>query len=64
MAEDYDPRKHNYYPKVMRLYEEHGDKLRGKVSDVDIRHDSWCGIYSGGYCNCNPDVELRTVNRK
>ena len=25
---------------------------------ADIRHDSWCAIFQGGACNCDPDVEI------
>lgn len=24
----------------------------------DIYHDDWCRIYQGGYCNCDPIIEL------
>ena len=53
-----DPRKHNYYKKLMKLVAQ-GRVPRGRLSDVDIYHDSWCRIYRGGYCNCDPEVKLR-----
>jgi len=53
-----DPRKHNYYKKLMKLVAQ-GQVPRGRLADVDIYHDSWCRIYGGGYCNCDPEVKLR-----
>ena len=53
-----DPTKYIYYKKILDLYE------RGRLSGVslglvDIYHDDWCGIYRGGYCDCDPEVELQ-----
>lgn len=53
-----DPRKHNYYQKLMKLLEE-GKVPRGCISGVDVYHDNWCRIYHGGYCNCEPEIERR-----
>jgi hypothetical protein len=53
-----DPRKHNYYKKLMALVAQ-AEVARGRLSDVDIYHDAWCHIYRGGYCNCDPEVKLR-----
>jgi hypothetical protein len=54
----FDPRKHNYYRKLIALYER-GVLPPGRVREVDIYHDDWCRIYRGGYCNCEPEVRLR-----
>ena len=56
----YDPTKHNYYSKVMQLYRQ-GRIAVPSLQLVDIYHDSWCQIYLGGYCNCDPDVVLRPL---
>jgi hypothetical protein len=53
-----DPRKHNYYKKLMELLEQ-GKLPPGRVTDVDICHDDWCRIYRGGYCDCDPEIKLR-----
>jgi hypothetical protein len=47
---------HNYVPKVIDF------ALKtswppGKVGHIAVRHDDWCGVWQGGRCNCNPDVE-------
>lgn len=54
----YDPREHNYYKKLMRLFEE-GEFCPGRLQEVDVYHDDWCGIYRGCYCDCDPEVKLR-----
>ena len=54
----YDPRKHHYFEKLVKLIEENPPP-RGRITDVDIYHDGWCHIYRGGYCNCEPEVKLR-----
>ena len=51
-----DPRKHNYYEKLMNLVQE-GKVPRGRITEVDICHDDWCRIYQGGYCNCDPEIK-------
>jgi hypothetical protein len=53
----YDPRKHNYFPKLMKFIEQH-QLPRGCISNVDICHDDWCRVYRGGYCNCDPEIKL------
>jgi hypothetical protein len=51
--------KHNYYKKLKKLYEQ-GKIPTASLSEVDICHDDWCGIHSGNYCNCDPDIKLRS----
>jgi hypothetical protein len=49
-----EPWRHNYFDKVANL------NIRpGTVNHVDIRHDDGCAVFGGGYCDCDPDVELR-----
>jgi hypothetical protein len=31
---------------------------RGTVAHANVVHDSWCGIYKGKYCNCNPQITI------
>jgi hypothetical protein len=54
-----DPTRHNYYQKLMKLFEE-GKLGAGSFAEVDIEHDDWCGVHAGNYCDCDPDVSLRT----
>ena len=53
-----DPTQHNYYAKLMKLYQE-GRLPAASLSEVEILHDDWCAVYTGGYCNCDPDIQLR-----
>ena len=54
----YDLLKHNYYKKLLKLFGK--DKLTiGFLYGLDIYHDDWCRIHSGGYCNCDPDIVVR-----
>jgi hypothetical protein len=53
-----DPRRHNYFPKLLALWAQ-GKIPAGRLTDVEVAHDDWCGIYEGGYCNCDPDVRIR-----
>jgi hypothetical protein len=53
-----DPTKHNYYPKLIALYEQ-GKIPTKSLTEVDIYHDDWCAIYGGGHCSCDPEIKLR-----
>lgn len=26
---------------------------------IDVEHDSWCAIFRGRHCNCDPDIVVR-----
>jgi hypothetical protein len=54
----YDPTNHNYFRKLLKLYEQ-GKLPTTGLHELDVCHDSWCRIYRGGYCNCDPDIYLR-----
>jgi len=30
----------------------------GQIGMLRIRHDGWCKIFKGDYCNCEPDLYL------
>ena len=53
-----DPMQHNYMKKLMDM-QARGELPPGGLSDVDVAHDDWCGVYTGSYCNCDPDITLR-----
>jgi hypothetical protein len=58
---------HNYEKKLMQLYRQGKvPQLPGKQHSVKICHDSWCQVYSGKDCNCDPDIvwtEITNQNR-
>jgi hypothetical protein len=51
----------NHIPKVAALAQAHN--LTG-LHHVNIKHDDGCGIWKGGDCDCDPDVERRTADRQ
>ena len=54
----YDPRKHNYFKKVLELLEK-VEVVPGRIAEVDVYHDDGCALYRGEYCDCEPEVRLR-----
>jgi hypothetical protein len=59
---DYDPMKHAYVRKQLRLIEEGKLSIQpGELAHVDVLHDDWCAMLTGTglYCNCDPDIRLR-----
>ena len=59
-----DVTKHNYYRRLMDALANRPDIRAAGVHNIDIRHDSWCAIYKGGYCNCDPDIDLRQIRSR
>ncbi len=56
--EGIDPMQHNYMKKIARWKPAEG------VHEISVQHDSWCAIYKGEYCNCDPFlVNKRTGKR-
>lgn len=35
---------------------------KGGVAMINVKHDSWCGIFKRKPCNCNPIVETSDVH--
>jgi hypothetical protein len=46
----------NYVPKVLALM-----LAPGTVTTIVVGHDPGCGIYTGGACDCDPDVSTQTA---
>ncbi len=57
-SEEHPPTQaHNYLAKIQRLLVE--KKLPPyTVTDAFVAHDEWCDFNRGGFCNCDPDVEI------
>jgi hypothetical protein len=47
----------------MDLLASNPDLQTAGLHDIDIRHDAWCAIHQGRYCNCDPDVRVRGKKR-
>jgi len=54
-----DPNKHNYMKRIATLQRAGKIPSAPGVYQIDVRHDDWCNIYRGGYCNCDPEIVLR-----
>jgi hypothetical protein len=48
---------HNYNLKLLRLHAE-GKVPTGGLWHADIRHDDWCAVFRGQYCDCDPDIRF------
>jgi hypothetical protein len=33
----------------------------GSFSMIQVKHDTWCGIFTGKECNCDPEFVLESV---
>jgi len=54
--------EHNYMLKILRMQRD-GLLPAGIVGDIDVKHDDWCDVYRGGFCNCDCDVSLRAPKK-
>ncbi len=60
------PGEHNYLAPLLKATSEAmetGLMERGRVTFTNVRHDKWCDIYSGGVCNCDPEIEFQPLAR-
>lgn len=54
------PGQHNFITKVEQLVDQ--GKILPGYSMVEVQHDDWCDYREGGLCNCDPDINLRTMS--
>jgi len=53
----------NYVPRVLELADQLAGQLRaGEHWLVVVAHDSWCGIFTGEPCNCDPELRAIRLN--
>ncbi len=60
------PGVHNYLEPLFKATAEamrSGLMERGRVTITNVMHDAWCDIYSGGVCNCDPEIESQLLAR-
>lgn len=50
--------RHNYIKKLKKMQLDGKLPIEIGVTHVSIFHDNWCAIYSGGFCNCDPDIRV------
>lgn len=61
MKRSKSPKLPNYMRKINHLWNT-GALPRGVgLHMVDVFHDSWCRIYQGKRCNCDPDIALKAT---
>jgi hypothetical protein len=49
--------EHNWVRKVEEFAAANEGRFEsGTVHDIAIRHDPWCRLLKGGWCNCDPEV--------
>jgi hypothetical protein len=48
----------SYLEKVLNLAREVIDPDRPGIHHVNVFHDDYCQVFTGGECNCNPDVQM------
>jgi len=51
-----------YVRELVELYRQ-GKLPAGRLADVDVYHDDDCAIWTGGTCNCEPEVKVRPDRR-
>ena len=56
-------KEHNYVKKVMEFARTHNIP-KGRLSEIAVIHDDWCGVFKGKRCNCDPDVKLVKVHAR
>jgi hypothetical protein len=50
---------HNYQLKMAQMLERGELEIKpGASQHINIAHDSWCNVYRGEFCNCDPDISL------
>ena len=47
---------HNYLKKMSKHHTDGTLKPHVGLGIANVAHDSWCAIYGGKECNCNPDI--------
>jgi hypothetical protein len=50
------PSEHNYIRKLISM-QQAGLLPASGACELYVHHDDWCGVFSGGRCNCDPMIE-------
>ena len=49
-------KRHNYAKKIEAMIEAGEIPLDVGLSKIDVYHDDDCAVFSGGFCDCDPDI--------
>lgn len=56
---DKKKKRHNYQIKVEAMLRAGVIPVDyAHVGKLDVYHDDWCGINSGDYCDCDPNINF------
>lgn len=60
----WQPGLHNYQVKFTQMLSD-GELVfaPGAANEIDVFHDDWCAIYTGGLCNCDPEIWPRRSSK-
>jgi len=47
--------RHNYVRRIMALIK--AGNITGTLGMLDVYHDDDCAVFSGGFCNCDCEIE-------
>lgn len=50
--------RNNYVKKILRMRREGKLPIEIGLTQIHVYHDAWCASYSGGFCNCDPDIRI------
>lgn len=53
-----DAARGRYLEKIMAMMRA-GELPEVGVHQADVYHDTWCGIWAGRACDCEPEIRLR-----
>lgn len=50
---------HRYQEKIRKMVER-GELSAdpGSLSQVEVRHDHWCGVFRGRFCGCDAEITI------
>lgn len=51
--------RHNYAKKIQEMMDQRAIPSFVGLGSLNIYHDDWCAIHRGGFCNCDPDIEVK-----
>jgi hypothetical protein len=54
------PAEHNYIRKLI-LMRQAGMLAAAGACELYVHHDDWCGVFSGGRCDCDPIIDTHPI---
>ena len=58
-----DAARGRYLEKIMAMMQQ-GELPEVGVHQADVYHDTWCGIWAGRACDCEPQIRVREVQHE